>query len=403
MNKESILFLTKDAQCKAYYPCYGNEFYKGRMPNLDELVRKGTKFNNFITAAPSSNMSYLSMFTMKYPYQREIKTYSYLPNDYNGITLFDKAKELGFENHIIWDSSWDPDVQYTRCYGDSIIHSIDNLKQGVGAHFLHEGKLKRDIAKENTTKENFRKVIEEIMTSGKKVFIWCHLPHVLNGRISYGDDLDLFDEYIGIFRLFFDDNNIFISADHGNMNGLRGKVGYGFHVYEPAINIPFISPRINGMAECNYLVSNIDVFDIIFNRAINKRECVYSDSAYYAQKNRRLCVAYGKYRYIYNKIDDSEELYDIEWDPNQNFNMISDEIFDTDRNKTTPACEYVFYPYWDELPMIRKKLRSEKNKIWRDISKNQKVLSGIINNLRKNRITHFFLKKVKKIYITIKR
>lgn len=399
MVNDSILFLTKDAQCKAYYPCYGNGYYSGKMPNLDALVAKGTKFNNFITAAPSSNMSYLSMFTMKYPYEREIKTYTYLPCDYDGVTLFDKAKNLGFENHIIWDSSWDPDVMYTRCYGDSVIHSIDGLKQGVGAHFMHEGKLKRNKDIEVATKEMFREVVESIMDSGKKVFLWCHLPHVLNGRISYGDDLDLYDDYIGIFREFFKDDNIFISADHGNMNGLRGKVGYGFHVYEPAINIPLITPRINEIAECDWLVSNIDLFDIIFNRKIKRRDMVISDSAYYAQENRRLCVAYENYRYIYNKIDNTEELYDVKWDPNQNFNMISDIIFDTDRKKTTPACEYIFYPFWDELPAVREKLRGEKNRIWRDINKRQKFNGKMIDALRKNKMSHAILKKIKFLYL----
>ena len=44
MNRESILLLTKDAMCTSYFPCYGNEYWKGKTPNMDELVEKGTVF-----------------------------------------------------------------------------------------------------------------------------------------------------------------------------------------------------------------------------------------------------------------------------------------------------------------------------------------------------------------------
>jgi len=397
MNKDSILFLTKDAQCKAYYPCYGNRYYKGLTPNLDELVSKGTIFNNFFTAAPSSNMSYLSMFTMMYPYMNEIKRYEYLPKDFEGETLFMKANKMGYECHIMWDSTWDPDTKYTRCYGETTIHSIIDLGQRVGAHFLHKNKLIKDdnIAEEILNRT--RKELESFVNEEQKVFLWCHLPHVLKGRCAYGDDIDLYDRYIGMFREFFSDNNIFISADHGNMNGLKGKVGYGFHVYEPSINIPMIAPRIDNLEECNDIVSNIDVFDLIFNRTIPKRDVVYSDSAYYAQPNRRLCVIYGKYRYIYNKIDNSEELYDIDWDPNQNFNMIEDDMFDTDRKVKTPSCEYIFYPYWDELPAIREKLRCKKNEIWRTENASQKYLY-LVKMTAKKYIPTFIWAKIAKFY-----
>ena len=37
----------------------------------------------------------------------------------------------------------------------------------------------------------------------------------------------------------------FIAADHGNMNGMKGKISYGHDVYETAVNIPLIAPRID--------------------------------------------------------------------------------------------------------------------------------------------------------------
>ena len=66
------------------------------MPNIEELAAKGTIFDRFYTAAPSSNMSYLSMFTMKYPYMQKIKEYSYLIEDYSEQTLFSLMESKGY-------------------------------------------------------------------------------------------------------------------------------------------------------------------------------------------------------------------------------------------------------------------------------------------------------------------
>ena len=378
MNKDSILLLTKDAFCKAYLPCYGNKFWQGKTPNLDDLVSKGTKFNNFITAAPSSNMSYLSMFTMKFPYTLPIKDYRPLPDTFKEDTFYDLTKQYGFENHILWDEAWGRiDLKFSRCYGsDTIFHNMPNFRQPVGCKYPH-GKLSYDENKVEEGLAELRLELQRITSSGKKVFLWCHLPHVLKGCISYGFDIDVYDRYLGVFREFFDDANIFISADHGNMNGLKGKLCYGFDVYEPSINIPLITPRLGGLKECDIPVSNTDLHTLILKRIIPQKEYIYSDSAYYAQPNRKLAIVYGKYRYIYNKHTKSEELYDIEWDPNQNFNLISDNFHDVDRHTDSPSIDYYFYPEWGNLEEIRAKLRQNKDEIWRTETKMQKFMGDI--------------------------
>lgn len=396
-NSESILLLTKDAQCKCYYPCYGNKFYAGMTPNMDELVAKGTKFNNCFTVAPSSAMSYLGMFTMKYPYEHVMQTYVPLNKPYEGITLFDKANELGYETHVLWDEHWYKMAYvYTQCYGkNTTIHYLNELRQGVGPKYRRNEALVRDDEAAQRTLAMVRQEMEKLTKNGNKLFVWFHMPHVLNGRTGYADDVDLYDQYIGMLREFFSDDNIFISADHGNMNGVRGKLRYGFDVYDTAINIPLITPRIEGMEECDALMTNKDFFDLIFNRKIVEREFVIADSTYYAQPRRKTAIIYGKYRYIYNKETKTEELYDVEWDPNQNFNLISDWHDDSDRHQRSLSRELYFYNNWDELPDIREKLRAEKDRIWRDLSRSEKLVTGFYEMLRKNKFLHSILSNIK--------
>ena len=381
MNKESVVLLTKDALCADYLPCYGNQYWKGKTPNMDALVAKGTVFTRYYTAAPSSAMAYLSMFTGKYPYEQEIKDFKPVSGPYKGITLFDKAYEMGYACHIIWDEKWMSEAyRYSECYGQNTqIHPVKELRQGVGAHYIHEGFLQPDAEKSKDTLARFEALIAEITQSEEKVFLWVHMPHVINGRVCYGSDIDLYDETLGILRKYFDDKHISISADHGNMNGHKGKLCYGFDVYEPAIRIPLITPRKEGKAVCDALTCNVDLYQLLFEETIPIREVVYSDSAYYAQVNRNLAVLWGKYRYIYHKKTGQEELFDLEWDPCQEFNLFSDWNYDIDRHVQTPSRELYFYPEWEKLPEVREKLRAYKDSIWRKENIKQRLYANVKN------------------------
>ena len=381
MNKESIVLLSKDALCADYLPAYGNTYWRGKTPNMDELAAKGTIFTHYYTAAPSSAMAYLSMFTGKYPYEQEIKDFKPVSGPYKGVTLFDRAYEMGYDCHILWDEKWKLEAyRYSECYGQhTTIHSLKDLRQGVGSHYIHEGFLTPDAQKSRETLQRIEDEIAGIMSSGNKVFLWIHVPHVINGRVCYGSDMDLYDEILGILRKYFDDEHISISADHGNMNGHKGKLCYGFDVYEPAIRIPLITPRKEGKAVCDDLVCNVDLYQLLFEKKIPQREVVYCDSAYYAQTNRNLAVLWGKYRYIYHKKTGREELFDIEWDPNQDFSLFSDWNYDVDRHVQTPSRELYFYPDWEKLPEVREKLRAYKDAIWRKESAKQRFYATARN------------------------
>ena len=115
-----------------------------------------------------------------------------------------------------------------------------------------------------------------------------------------------------------------------------------------------------------------------------------SESAYYAQPRRKTAIIYGKYRYIFNKETNTEELYDVSWDSNQNFNLISDWYKDLDRKKTSLSRELFFYPDWDELPKIREKMRKIRKSFWKEPSK--KELFGLKLGTAKRKIKSFLFK-----------
>ena len=363
--KDRIVLLTKDALCKSYLPIYGNSSCE--MPNMTELAAKGTVFTRFYTAAPSTAMSFISMCLEKNPYETEHKNYvAVKENEKN--TAFDKFYAEGYRCEIIWDEKWIPMAKkFSQCYGENTKFNLININQTVGAH----NTSKEPIAFDDVLAEKTVGVIEDKIAevcssnSSDKLFLWIHLPHVLLGRNCYGSDMDVFDKVIGAVRKYFSDDSIYISADHGNMNGIKNKICYGFDVYEPAINIPLITPRIDELTVCETPISNSRIMDIIRGK-MPSDEFVYSDCAYYLQHHRRLAVIRGNFKYIYNKKTDTEELYDLEYDPGENCNIVSRTVLDVDRKVQTPLDQVYYYPKWQEAAAALEILRAEKNRIWRN-------------------------------------
>ena len=172
----------------------------------------------------------------------------------------------------MWDEDWDAFLDYYDYFREDVtIHSYKNFRAHVGVHKKGEGRVHNDEKQSILTMNMIESEIKKIIETPKSVFIWIHFPHVINGRSGYGSDLDLFDRYIGVIRTIVPDNCIAITADHGNMNGYKGKLAYGFDVDEISARIPLIVPRINDIPFYNEVVSAIDLFDIIYKHKIQKR------------------------------------------------------------------------------------------------------------------------------------
>jgi hypothetical protein len=90
-------------------------------------------------------------------------------------------------------------------------------------------------------------------------------------------------------------------------------------------------------------------------------------------------------------------LYDTEYDPTERFNLIADSTYDNDRGVQLPSREEFLYPYWNELPEIREKLRNEKSKIWKESTNKQKFIGWIKIKTRPFR-ERMIIRKKKRLY-----
>jgi len=382
MNK-NIIFISKDALNKHALPVYGNKYWK--TPNIDELAAKGTVFNRHYTAGASTAMAFTSMAIGKYCYETGRKYYKN-EEEINGNTLFDKLYNMGYSCHIVWDDTYTSFAKtHFRCEGfNTTIHSLHQIKQHETAHI--KGQID-DMSFDDAETEKAVELIKHKFTEIKEgtdgnVFIWCHLPHVMRGRQGYGSDIDVLDRVIGIARELFDDDEIFISADHGHMNGWKNKYHYGFDVEEEAICIPLITPRIKGQAEINVPTSTLQMFDILYKKDFVPVEYVLCETAYYAQPKRKAAVIKGKYKYSYDKETKKEFLYDLDFDPQENHNLVYTEFYDTDRYLWYSTSQCFYYPYWDDALKALDELRSIKNAMWKNGGFAEELYNKILHRVK---------------------
>lgn len=386
---KKILLISKDAVSKDYLPVYGNKFWK--TPNMDELAAKGTVFNRHYTVAASTAMAFYSMISGECCYKTECKDYGD-EQPFYGATLFDKFKQQGFKSYLIWDKSYSTFAKSHLKIIEGKVNVVDlNIIPHIEPHI--RGVFDDLTFDDNATKIAMQEIydsFEELAKKEEDAFIWIHLPHVLAGRNSYASDIDLFDQVVGFGRKLFGDDSIFVTADHGNMDGKNGKFGYGFDLDEPAICIPLIAPRINGMSKIDFVTSNLHLFELLNKDPINEN-VVIIDTAYYCQPKRKLAVIQGKYKLVYEKRNKHFELYDIMWDPNEKYNLYYPEFYDIDRLSWYSLNQRFYYPYWEDAFIAKRALEEIFRSVWR---KGNIIIEN--KNLLKFKLKYLYLSITKK-------
>ncbi len=360
---EDILLISKEILRKDYLGCYGGKNFP--TPNIDRLAKQGTLFTNYYTAAPSTSMALTCMFSGLNAYELDRGYYAEVKPFTQSPTLFSILQDKGYETHVIWAKYFEHMAQkYSKIFASGTrVHNLPS----VATHILAVDKGKSVIeAPENhlTIMKFYQETIEITKNRKKPLFIWMHCPHVFNPRRCVGSDIDLFDNLVGQLIGVFD-GNIYLTADHGGMIGEKNIYGYGFSIYEGVANIPLITPNHTGRKVISEPISSIQLKNIILDKKVYHQEFVYSETQYFLQPNRKLMIRKGNYKYIYNKKTDSEELYDLEFDPNENVNLLQNLVREPNRNLNYHLREVYYYPRWDVAEVAYQELKKEKDRIWR--------------------------------------
>ena len=361
--KEKIIFISKDAlRCDAL-SCYGSTQFK--QPNIDALASKGTVYDHFYTAGGSTAMAFTAMATGQYLFESGRKLYDGTEGQIEGYNLFDDFYEKGYSVHIAWDDSYTSFAKtHFNCEGKhTIIHSLKSIIPSHSSHVngqfddltYNEDELKRGLAL-------VEELFDEIATIEGKVFLWFHLPHVFRGRNSYDSDLDVFDTIIGMARQRWGDESIWVSADHGQMNGQKGKFSYGYDVENRVMKIQKKKKKTN--FEVDFPISNTQLSGVFGLKPLKPQKFIYCETAYYAQPMRKMAIVHGHYKLVYDKYTKHFSLYDLEWDKTEDLNLFYPEFFDTDRRMWYSLNMRFYYPNWEEALLEKELLYAEWKRVW---------------------------------------
>ena len=364
---EKIIFISKDALRKGALSFYGNTFWKTK--NIDELAKKGTVYNYFYTAGGSTAMAFTAMATGQYLFSSGRKLYDGKEKAVSGSNLFDRLYDAGYDVHIAWDKSYTSFAdKHFKCEGKhTTIHSLDYIIPTPSPHI--SGYFDDLSFLDDETEKGLilvRALFSEIKKIEGKAFLWFHLPHVFRGRNAYDSDIDIFDQIVGLAREMFGDNSIFVSADHGQMNGSKGKFSYGYDVDNEVMQIPLITPRINNLESIDFPVSNTQLAAVFGLEPLVPQDFVYCETAYYAQPARKIAIIHGHFKLVYDKLAKRFFLFDLAWDPKEELNLYYPEFYDTDRHCWYSLNQRFFYPDWEKANVEREILTKQFSLVWRN-------------------------------------
>jgi len=361
--ERSVILLTKDILRADYLGCY-SERVVFPTPNIDALAESGTRFDQHVTSAPSSGMATTCMFAGLSAHELERKSFKQVEQFRQCDTLFNTLQAEGVDTYVLWSHEFEHLAYvYSRVFDEDT--DIHFAPAGGAAEPEPQKNAFRNQGDRYDLADYFVNHIKNIEKNSQGLwFVWCHCPHILQPRDCYGGDIDLFDALVGRLNEEID-ADLIISGDHGHLKGEKGKIGYGFDVYEPEIRLPLIVPDWFGNPVIEFPTESCQLKDIILHKRIEQMEYIYSDTKYYEQPDRKTMVRKGDYKLIYNKSGKSEELYDLDFDPDENVNLLILDWPDFDRNSNYRTEHIIYYPHWQRAEESYRDLRGELDRIWK--------------------------------------
>jgi len=148
--KPNILILSIDSLS---YQRLFTKLKSAQTPNIDKLAKDGSNFEQSISSADGTELSWISLFTSQHPLQFFSSSDSMTKFDFKGKTHFNYLKESGYQIYgtipatgILFDLKDDfenNDSEYLsnfRIYdglGDKILKEFDNMSTEPWMYFIH--------------------------------------------------------------------------------------------------------------------------------------------------------------------------------------------------------------------------------------------------------------------------
>lgn len=372
----NIILILCDTLRADHLSCCG--YYRKTSPFIDSLIERGLFFEACYAAASRTGPSISSLFTSLYPgfhgavnslegedmkailgegnrtmaeILRDNGFYTYaIFSNVNASPLFGYAQ--GFEKYTFTNN---PTARHVRLEAVKVLKKLTKKKPFfLYIHFMDPHSPYTppepfnnyfDPQYQGNVTGGSHKQLDRIMMQKEKVSSRDieHLAAQYDGEIRYFDnELRILFNNIESFGMLKDSIIIF-TADHGEEFFEHGKLLHGYTLYQEQLWVPLIIMGKNiPIRKISQPVSLIDLLPTLLNLSgIKEKTQFQGRNILIKQKSMNFYLLYAEaslnavftikyksvikngWKYIYDVLDNSEELYNLGEDPEEKINLVS--------------------------------------------------------------------------------
>lgn len=241
-----IVLITLDTTRADHLGCYGDA--SASTPNLDAFSREAVRFDQAMTAVPTTLPSHATMFTGEYPPVHGVRYNGMFKLGEGSVTIAERLRDAGFATGAV-----------PAAYP---VYAKSGLAQGFDTYrdlFSEPGAERLESAAERPASDVTRLGIETIRAAGQRpFFVWLHYydahypykppfpfssrfrEHPYDGEIAYADaQLGLLFAALRAEGLW-DRIVVVVAGDHGEGLYEHGERMHSQLAYETTLRVPLL-------------------------------------------------------------------------------------------------------------------------------------------------------------------
>ena len=370
----NVVLVVLESTSAMYISAYGADPELDPMPNVSALVDNALVFDAWYAPVPTSMKCMFSYLCSMYPYPDAIAE-SQLAPEIPCHSLPEVLSETGFKGSFVTSAkfTFNDKTRFLRNRGYSSLRDANNLA-GADMFFSNNwglaedaalGEMKRFLHSRGTNERFFLTYVP----------IFPHHPYVIppDEPRRFGDDdfgryrdgLAYTDRIVGELIQTLEDNGqldntlVMVIGDHGEpFNQHMGNRMHSNAIYEENVRVPAMIYNRVLFPEERRVAATVDhtalaptLTDLL---GIDPPERWQGSSALSGEQDMArfftdysfllLGVRDGKYKYIYNLATETDELFDLNEDPFEQFNIADEEPVLVDAYR-----EHVVYAYHRQI------------------------------------------------------
>jgi len=350
---QSVVYVATDRLYAGRMSAYGGYL---KLPIVDRMVDNGTIYKNAIATAGSTLMCHSTEWSGRYPsdlhgevpYNERVY---HTPMEEGLDTVFTDFIAKGFDVHIVLvkkrpGKTYDSFSPIFNLWPEDLnIVTIPDWDRPGGELLRRRDQIMKA-----------EELVSKSVNSGRPAFVFVkchgyHRPEFRSKFLNYANQTmitydDLYnaeiDEAMGELLDSYDYPDgacpdVWFASDHGSWAGESFRNHYGYHLHQEIVHVPLISSK-GGGKKIDNIFSMKEVRRLLTGDSPKlDEEYIFAETLYPGQINlnpdsgifsmAKLMVRKGKYKYIYSMHgiegdgEPSEELYDLDYDPLEKFNM----------------------------------------------------------------------------------